>query len=138
MLSGGQEAVLVLWQMDTKHKDFLPRLGSEIRHISASRDLSLYALALKDNSIRIISSTNLAIKQTVMGLKYATIDHSAPSIGLLLDNRTNSLVLNGIPGTLQFYDAIADRHILEVCRTMSLLYFQCLFYTSNVSHILPM
>ena len=70
LLSGGKEGVLVVWQLSSKHKDFLPRLGSDITRISTSFDETFFALVHKDNTIRIISSINLSIKQTIMGLKY--------------------------------------------------------------------
>jgi NET1-associated nuclear protein 1 (U3 small nucleolar RNA-associated protein 17) len=117
MLSGGHEGVLVLWQLDTKHKDYLPRLGAEITGISISPDNSMYALGFVDNTIRIVSATNLANVQTIMGLKFATLDHKAYPLntGLVLDPRKGNVVLNGVPGTLQFYNAKTDKHVLEVC-----------------------
>lgn len=73
LLSGGEEGVMVLWQMVTGHKDFLPRLGSEITSISVSPDQKLYALTHSDNSIRIISSINVQVKHTIMGLNCGII-----------------------------------------------------------------
>ncbi|KAJ3391817.1 WD repeat-containing protein 75 [Lobulomyces angularis] len=112
MLSGGEEGVLVLWQLATNHKDFLPRLGSEILSISVSPDESLFALIHKDNTIRLVSSLNLKIKKSIMGLKYSTISNNK-SIGLVVEPRNNNIVLNG-PGALQFYNPLSDSHILEL------------------------
>jgi NET1-associated nuclear protein 1 (U3 small nucleolar RNA-associated protein 17) len=116
MLTGGSEGVLVLWQLETKHKNFLPRLGSEITAISVSPDKTLYALGFLDNSIRILSATDLVIKQTIMGLKYATLNHLEypSSTGMVLEPTKESMVLNGVPGTLQFFNAKTDMHVLEV------------------------
>lgn len=49
LLSGGEEAVLVLWQHHTHHKQFLPRLGGPIVHLTASPDDKLFAVSHKDN-----------------------------------------------------------------------------------------
>ncbi|RUS16393.1 WD40-repeat-containing domain protein [Endogone sp. FLAS-F59071] len=116
LLSGGEEAVLVLWQLETGHKQFLPRLGSEIRSITVSPDQNLYALGHLDNSIRIVSALNLELRQSVQGLKYAQTDHNANplSTGLVIEPRNHHVVLNGVPGTLQFYNAYTDRHALEL------------------------
>lgn len=70
LLSGGEEAVLVMWQFDTKNMSFLPRLGSEILTISISPDQTLYAIGFLDNSIKIYSVINLEMKQSMQGLKY--------------------------------------------------------------------
>jgi NET1-associated nuclear protein 1 (U3 small nucleolar RNA-associated protein 17) len=116
LLSGGEEGVLVLWQLQTRHKDFLPRLGSDIMSISVSPDQTLMALGHQDNTIRIASTVNMTVKQAVMGLKCAQVDHETYplSTGLVVEPRNDHVVLNGVPGTLQFYNCFTDRHVLEV------------------------
>lgn len=116
LLSGGEEGVLVLWQLQTRHKDFLPRLGSHIVSISVSPDQTLMALGHQDNTIRIASTVNMTVKQAVMGLKCAQVDHDVYplSTGLVVEPRNDHIVLNGVPGTLQFYNCFTDRHVLEV------------------------
>eukprot|EP00842_Homolaphlyctis_polyrhiza_P007057 jgi/Hompol1/940/HPOL_004132-RA len=116
LISGGEEAVLVLWQLETGNKQFIPRLDSEIRNISISADQMYYAATLKNNCIVIISAANMAIKQTIAGIKCASINRiNYPLLtGIVLDPRTSALVLNGAPGTLQFYDFLSDRSITEV------------------------
>ena len=49
ILSGGEEAVLVLWQYKTHYKQFLPRLGAPIKHISSSPDDTLISVSHIDN-----------------------------------------------------------------------------------------
>jgi NET1-associated nuclear protein 1 (U3 small nucleolar RNA-associated protein 17) len=92
MLSGGEEGVLVLWQLKTRHQDYLPRLGSDIVQISVSPNQQYYALVFKDNSIRIINAVNLSVRQTIMGLKYASVDHKRypPSVGLVIEPKENN------------------------------------------------
>ncbi|RUS25040.1 WD40-repeat-containing domain protein [Jimgerdemannia flammicorona] len=116
LLSGGEEAVLVIWQLETGHRQYLPRLGSEIRSITVSPDQSLYALGHLDNSVRVFNALDLDIKQAIQGLKYAQTDHltNPLSTGLVIEPRNHHVVLNGVPGTLQFYNAYTDRHVLEL------------------------
>ncbi|KAL1916581.1 uncharacterized protein VTP21DRAFT_5772 [Calcarisporiella thermophila] len=116
LLSGGEEAVLVIWQLETGHRQFLPRLGSEIRTITISPDQRFYALGHMDNSVRIITSLNLQIKQAVQGLKYAQTNHETNpfTTGLVMEPRSRNIVLNGLPGTIQFYNARTDKHVLEL------------------------
>ena len=43
IVSGGSEGTLVIWQTETKHSTFLPRLGSPIRAVSVSQNVTLTA-----------------------------------------------------------------------------------------------
>ncbi len=49
LLSGGLEATLVTWQLETLTKDFTPRLGSPIQHLSVSEDDALAVISLSNN-----------------------------------------------------------------------------------------
>lgn len=137
LLSGGEEAVFVLWQVDTNHKQFIPRLGSTISHISVSNDGKSYALACADNTVRIIDAITSKVLKTVVGLQYAhshlimnkssssssstdssssvvTSTHKSLLKSLIIEPRHNLIVLEGMPGTLQFYDVFTDRHVMHV------------------------
>ncbi|KAF9152489.1 WD repeat-containing protein 75, partial [Actinomortierella ambigua] len=118
LLSGGEESVLVIWQLATGFKQFLPRLGSEIKHITVSPDQSLYAIGHQDNSVNVIRSMDLKIKTVIQGLKFPHVGGHASSnplnIGLIVEPRQGHVVLNGLPGTLQFYDPIKEQHIMEL------------------------
>ena len=51
LLSGGRECVLVEWRDGAeKNKEFLPRLGSTIEHISVSPAGDLFCTSHSDNS----------------------------------------------------------------------------------------
>eukprot|EP00743_Colponemidia_sp_Colp-15_P005541 GILK01005961.1.p1 GENE.GILK01005961.1~~GILK01005961.1.p1 ORF type:complete len:964 (-),score=206.41 GILK01005961.1:37-2928(-) len=117
LLSGGEEGVLVLWQIDTGHKQFLPRLGAPLNSISTNQDGSLFALSTSDNSCRLISSHTMREEKRVQGLTSAhTFNDKTipPSTGLVLDPKHKLLVLNGLPGAIQFYDAWGDRHVNDL------------------------
>ena len=47
VLSGGEEAVLVLWQVETGVKQFLPRMGAPIRYIAGMPDPTLFAVSVR-------------------------------------------------------------------------------------------
>ena len=50
LLSGGRECVLVEWRDGSeKNKEFLPRLGSSIEHISVSPAGDLFCASRSDN-----------------------------------------------------------------------------------------
>uniref|UniRef100_A0A7S4E0P5 WD repeat-containing protein 75 second beta-propeller domain-containing protein n=1 Tax=Lotharella globosa TaxID=91324 RepID=A0A7S4E0P5_9EUKA len=114
MFSGGEEAVLVIWQLETKAKQFLPRLGSVIRSITISPDGNIYALALADNSLKFVDAVSNSESLHVKGLALA---HSLPGereqhgVGgvretLKTDPRDSLIACRGVPGRLQFYDAL--------------------------------
>ncbi|KAJ3104951.1 hypothetical protein HDU97_008699 [Phlyctochytrium planicorne] len=137
LYSGGEEAVMVIWQLATRHKQFLPRLGSEIHSIGISKDQMLYGVSLSDNTIRIVSAVDLSITQSVSGLKAAALalrpkfyglDPTAKGRevlwqspfryqhpGVTIDPRSNLAVLiAGLDSTIQFFNAPEDRHVLEI------------------------
>ncbi|KAI8643939.1 WD40-repeat-containing domain protein [Parasitella parasitica] len=116
MLSGGEESVMVIWQLDTGHKQFLPRLGGSIASITISPNHRFYCLGLDDNSIRLVNSVTQSIEQVIQGLQYAQADNALNplSTGLIIEPRNHHIVLNGVQGSLQFYNAVADSHVMDL------------------------
>lgn len=116
LLSGGMEATLVLWQLESGKKDFFPRLPSSIKSIDVSPDQSHYALALGNNSIILIATADMAIKRTIGGLRAANnyLAQYPMSVGLLVSEKTNCLVLNGAPSTLQFINPETCDTVVEI------------------------
>ena len=49
LYSGGEESVLVFWQVDTNHKQFKPRLGAPISRICNSEEDTVIAVSHTDN-----------------------------------------------------------------------------------------
>ena len=49
LLSGGEESVLVLWQLDSHKKQFRPRLGSPISKLACCHGDSYFAVSLHSN-----------------------------------------------------------------------------------------
>lgn len=110
LLSGGRECVLVEWRDGTeKNKEFLPRLGSTIEHISVSPAGDLFCTSHSDNKITVIHR-NLDASAVIQGL----VKDKSVSTGLMVDPRTKALVLNGKPGHLQFYSLQSDKQLYNL------------------------
>ncbi|KAJ1816268.1 NET1-associated nuclear protein 1 [Coemansia sp. RSA 2598] len=135
MLSGGDEGVLVLWQLATDTKSFLPRLGSDIMGIAISPDQMLYALTLRDNTVRVFSALDRSLVSMLQGLKFAErgaavginmrgsperirlarkLESDAFTTGLIVHPTSHALVLNGDPGHLQVFNHTTDRHMASI------------------------
>jgi NET1-associated nuclear protein 1 (U3 small nucleolar RNA-associated protein 17) len=69
LLSGGAEAVLVLWQLESGHRQFLPRVGAPITGLSVSPKGTLYALSCADNAIRLVGAVSSKVERTIRGLQ---------------------------------------------------------------------
>ncbi|PWY66856.1 WD40 repeat-like protein [Aspergillus heteromorphus CBS 117.55] len=69
IISGGNESVMVLWQLDTGRKQFLPHLSSPIGNIVVSTSGNSYAVKLADNSITVLSARELQPSSTITGLQ---------------------------------------------------------------------
>ncbi|KAL4617989.1 WD repeat-containing protein 75 [Arapaima gigas] len=112
LLSGGVESVLVLWRYEAStKKDFVPRLGSAIDHISVSPDGSLYCTSHRDNKIVVMKSSR-DIAAVIQGLVKGVYNDIRTD--LLIDPRTKALVCNGKPGHLQFYSLRHDKQLYNL------------------------
>ncbi|KAG8631548.1 hypothetical protein KVT40_000688 [Elsinoe batatas] len=59
LISGGKETVLVIWQLSSGKRQYLPHLSAEIEHITVSPSGTSYVLQLADNSIMVLSTSEL-------------------------------------------------------------------------------
>lgn len=69
IISGGQETVLVIWQLETGQKQDLPHLGSPIESIVVSPIGSSYSVRLADNSSMILSTSELRPTFSIAGIQ---------------------------------------------------------------------
>ncbi|KAJ2776616.1 NET1-associated nuclear protein 1 [Coemansia interrupta] len=123
MLSGGDEGVLVVWQLATGTRTYLSSLGSEIAGIAVSPDASLYALTMRDNTVRVVAAGDRALVALVQGLKYAQagpagrkarrLAGSQLTTGLVVHPTTHALALGGA-GQVQMFSHTRDRHVASV------------------------
>uniref|UniRef100_A0A8C6VS41 WD repeat domain 75 n=1 Tax=Nothobranchius furzeri TaxID=105023 RepID=A0A8C6VS41_NOTFU len=110
LLSGGVESVLVQWRYNQENqKDFLPRLGAAITHVTVSPDGALFSTSHSDNKITIIQSC-VKVSAVIQGL----VKGENVTTGLLVDPRSKALVLNGRPGHLQFYSLQRDKLLFHL------------------------
>jgi NET1-associated nuclear protein 1 (U3 small nucleolar RNA-associated protein 17) len=134
LLSGGEEAVLVLWQIGTTNKTFLPRLGAPLCRISVSPDSLSYGITTANNVFRLIDAVDMTVRWSVRGLAAARPDdflgiqetfkrnknrsRKTLNTGIAVDPIDGAIALNGVhgTGTLQIYNIFQDSHIatLEV------------------------
>lgn len=69
LISGGMETVLVLWQLDTGKKQFLPNLESTIQALTVSPSGASYVVRLGDNSIMVLSTSELMPTSNIANLQ---------------------------------------------------------------------
>ncbi|KAG6009749.1 hypothetical protein E4U21_001498 [Claviceps maximensis] len=77
-ISGGSENVLVVWQVDTSKKDFLPHLSGSVENIVVSATGSSYVLHMDDNSAMVLSTAEMKPTAYIAGIQSAAVDSSEP------------------------------------------------------------
>ena len=71
MVSGGEESVLVIWNLPTDTKRFLPRVGAPISFITVSPNERYFALALLNNTVKIVDVLSNKTKHIIRGLMHS-------------------------------------------------------------------
>lgn len=69
LISGGKETVMVLWQLETGKKQFLPHLTSEVERLVVSPEGDRYSVQMGDNSVMVLSSSELKPVANFAGLQ---------------------------------------------------------------------
>ncbi|OAY64962.1 WD repeat-containing protein 75 [Ananas comosus] len=69
LYSGGQEGVIVVWQLDTGKRKYKPRLGSPLLYFVDSPDPSLSCVSCADNQIHILKMPTMEITKSIAGIK---------------------------------------------------------------------
>ncbi|KAJ7546518.1 hypothetical protein O6H91_08G042600 [Diphasiastrum complanatum] len=118
LLSGGMEAVLVIWQLDSGKREFLPRLGAPLLHIASSPDPSLFAVCCEDNSIKLVNLGSRTVEKSIQGIKpIASLSKNIEVLDytrVAIEPQGGRVVFPTMNSTLQFYDVLHDRHVTEV------------------------
>ena len=78
MISGGSENVLVVWQMDTFKREYLPHLSGSVENIVVSPKGSSYVVHLDDNSVMVLSTAEMKPTAYISGIQSATVNTSTP------------------------------------------------------------
>ena len=76
VISGGQETTLVLWQLETEQRQYLPHLGAAIESIVVSPSGSSYAIRLADNSAMILSTSELQPTFSIAGIQIPAVQQT--------------------------------------------------------------
>ena len=79
VISGGSETVLVLWQLDTNKRQYLPHLSASIDNMAVSPSGSLYALGLSDNSAMVLSTAELKPVANFAGIQTPRLQYQMKS-----------------------------------------------------------
>ncbi|XP_059662290.1 uncharacterized protein LOC132308272 isoform X2 [Cornus florida] len=117
LYSGGKEGVLVVWQLDTGKKNFLPRIGSPLLYFINSPDPSLSSMSCADNQIHLLKMPSMEILKSISGIK---LPCSVPEIfigsssGLVFDQTAGLAAIRTENYRIQFYSLFDDREISEV------------------------
>ncbi|KAG2076892.1 WD40 repeat-like protein [Suillus decipiens] len=123
LLSGGEEAVLVIWQLYSGKKEFVPRVGSPIKSVVVSRGSAVeeeYLLGLADASFAFISSATLKLSRVFSRIKLNSITSSAwasssSATPLAVHSLSSTLVLpSSHPSSLQTYSPLSSMLVAEL------------------------
>ena len=138
LISGGHEAVMVIWQLETGEKNFLPRLGGAIDYIASSPNSSYHAILTRNNIVKVFDARTMTLTGKLVGLATASAKaqiemtlngqtkqkrDSVPTkplscIGCVVEPLSSCVVVQKSPGQLQFYDVAKDVEVLSVDVTM--------------------
>jgi NET1-associated nuclear protein 1 (U3 small nucleolar RNA-associated protein 17) len=140
LLSGGEESVLVIWQIHSGKREFVPRVGAPINSVTVSQTQSgqeEYLLCLADASLVFVSAAKLKISRSYSGIKLGecvrevvvlfltsiptdpAISHSRPSTSvptpLVVHSLSSTLILpSSHPSSLQTYSPSSSKLISEL------------------------
>ncbi|KAK0465574.1 WD40 repeat-like protein [Desarmillaria tabescens] len=124
LLSGGEEAVLAMWQLETGKKEFVPRVGAPISTVSLSKagNEEEYLLGLADGTYLFISAASLKISR---GYSKIRLDPSLLQNGastskitaspIVMHAATSTLILpSSHPSSLQIYSPTSSKFVFEL------------------------
>jgi NET1-associated nuclear protein 1 (U3 small nucleolar RNA-associated protein 17) len=75
IVSGGDETVLTIWQLATGQPQHLPHLSAAIENVVVSPSGSAYGLTLANNSVIVLSTTELEARTNIVGIQSRRVDN---------------------------------------------------------------
>lgn len=117
LYSGGNEGVLVLWQLETGKKKFLPRIGSTLLYFVHSPDPTLSAISCADNQVHLMKMSSLEIVKSIAGIKLPCPFPDmwgGLSSGIFFDHSASMVAVPTENYRVQFYSLLDNREISEV------------------------
>ncbi|GER33887.1 peptidyl-prolyl cis-trans isomerase-like 4 [Striga asiatica] len=115
--SGGKEGVLVVWQLDTGKKKFLPRIGSPLVYFVNSPDPSMSTISCADNQILFLRMPTMEILRSISGIKLRSSQmemYEGFGSNIVFNNTSGLIAVPTENYRVQFYDLFSDRAISEV------------------------
>ncbi|KAF2852333.1 WD40 repeat-like protein [Plenodomus tracheiphilus IPT5] len=94
VISGGEETVLTIWQLATGKPQHLPHLTAAIENVVVSPSGTSYALTLANNSVIVLSTTELEAKANIIGVQSRRVDHQQQSKD---SNKTDIDIFHHVP-----------------------------------------
>ncbi|PVG01982.1 WD40 repeat-like protein [Serendipita vermifera] len=121
LLSGGEESVLVLWQLHSGKKEFVPRVGSPICTISicnpddGAREQE-FLLGLADGSLAFIRSSTLKLSRTLTRVKIEPAHLEAGTVPpMVIHPRSHHVILpSSHPSCLQIFSPKTSTLVSEL------------------------
>ncbi|KAI0045205.1 WD40 repeat-like protein [Auriscalpium vulgare] len=122
LLSGGEESVLVIWQLQSGKREFVPRVGSPIVSVAVSRaGEEEYLLGLADATFVFVSAARLKVTRSYSRIKLdpanpnSRPDATKHHIPLAIHSPSSTLILpSSHPSSLQTYSPSASKLIAEL------------------------
>ncbi|KAF4396026.1 hypothetical protein G4B88_020663 [Cannabis sativa] len=125
--SSGREGVLVVWQLETGKKKFLPRIGSPLLYFTDSPDPTLSSISCADNHVHILKMPSMEILKSISGIKvgfrypFKFLEHTTTPSGMFLLSCFELMVGHKNPSILHH-----NGNSLAVAFSVSALAHQCL------------
>ncbi|KAF4391174.1 hypothetical protein G4B88_016484 [Cannabis sativa] len=117
LYSGGREGVLVVWQLETGKKKFLPRIGSPLLYFTDSPDPTLSSISCADNHVHILKMPSMEILKSISGIKlpvsHPEINESLCS-NFAFDYSAGLVALRAENYCVQLYSLLEDREVSEI------------------------
>ncbi|KAJ3880820.1 WD40 repeat-like protein [Lentinula edodes] len=120
LLSGGEESVLVIWQLHSGKKEFVPRLGAPIQTISITKTLHAgeeYLLSLKDATFVFVSASTLRISRSYSRVKLFPSDNSSSSkyVPLAVHPISSTFIIpSSHPSSVQMFSFASSKVVSEL------------------------
>ncbi|GAY37175.1 hypothetical protein CUMW_027030 [Citrus unshiu] len=117
LYSGGKEGVLVVWQLDTGKKKFLPRIGSPLLYFTESPDPSLSSISCADNQVHLLKMPSMEILRSISGIKLPCPlpeEYKGLCRDIAFNHDGGLVALRAENYCIQFYSLLDDRGISEV------------------------
>ena len=130
LYTGADEAVLVVWQLGTGIKNFIPRLGGAITFISSSAKEAKVAITTADNAVRIVNTASMREVWELRAMYIPRVEVTKYDMNnevkcskiqlveaegffqadikyrcnIRIEGRSGNVACNGYPGQIQMFD----------------------------------